>query len=101
MPIERRNLLIMLATRANDRLTEVEPLLRGLYEQFRANTGHLPDDPRAAAVVELLRRERPDAGHWWSCRAVREFAPVTTGGYTFCLLRPVGEEGIHVLTQLA
>ncbi|MEV7013552.1 helix-turn-helix domain-containing protein [Streptosporangium sp. NPDC051022] len=100
VPNERRNLLIMLATRADHHLIDVEPLLRGLYEQFRANTGHIPDDPRAAAIVDLLRRERPDAGHWWSCRAVREFAPVTAGRFTFCLLRPVGEEGVYIFTQL-
>lgn len=100
VPIERRNLLIMLATPGSHRLTDAEPLLRGLYEQFRANIGHIPDDPRAAAVVDLLKRERPDAGHWWSCRAVREFAPVTVGGFTFCLLRPVGEEGVVIFAQL-
>ncbi|GAA2988329.1 helix-turn-helix domain-containing protein [Streptosporangium longisporum] len=100
VPVERRNLLIMFAS-AGGRPVEVEPVLRGLYEQFRANTGHAPGDPRAAAVVGLLLEERPDVAHWWQCRAVREFAPVTVDGLTFSLLRPVGDDGTYIFTQIA
>ncbi|GAA3620080.1 helix-turn-helix transcriptional regulator [Nonomuraea rosea] len=99
VPAERRNLLIMFASYGGP--VEVEPVLRGLYEQFRANTGHAPDDPRAAAVVGLLQEERPDVAHWWQCRAVREFAPVTVDGLTFSLLRPVGGDGTYIFTQSA
>ncbi|MEW9552390.1 helix-turn-helix domain-containing protein [Nonomuraea sp. NPDC050783] len=99
-PAERRNVLITFATRSAPSL-DVGPVLRGLYQQFRANTAHAPDDPRAAAIVGLLLRERPELTHWWQCRSVGEFVPVTTGGHTFCLLRPVGEDGTYLLTQVS
>ncbi|AQZ61304.1 putative DNA-binding protein [[Actinomadura] parvosata subsp. kistnae] len=97
VPAERRNLLITLAAAGRP---EVEPVLRGLYEHFRASTGLAPGDPRAAAVVELLHEQRPEAAHWWECRTVREFAPVTAGGFTFSLLRTVGEAGVCIFTQV-
>ncbi|MEU6721322.1 helix-turn-helix transcriptional regulator [Nonomuraea sp. NPDC046802] len=100
LPAERRNLLIFFAS-GTSRPPQADPLLRSLYEQFRANTAHAPEDPRTAAVVALLREERPDLAHWWQCRAVRDFAPVTVDGFTFSLLRPVGDNGTYIFTQSA
>ncbi|PSK88078.1 helix-turn-helix protein [Murinocardiopsis flavida] len=111
-PQARRNLLLRLASDAGDgrRLIGGGPLLRGLYRQFRAATGHEPDDPRAAEIVGLLAAERPDAAHWWRCRAVADFAPTTVDvadagadgaafRLAFALLRPVAEPGGYILTQ--
>ncbi|WP_052849764.1 helix-turn-helix domain-containing protein [Streptomyces avicenniae] len=105
LPAERRNLLLHLAAGPPGprRIADPEPLLRGLYQHFRTATAHVPDDPRAAEIVRLLHRERPDAAHWWDCRTVAEFRPVTvTAGperLTFTLLRPVGDPGVLLLTQ--
>ncbi|MEQ4722855.1 helix-turn-helix domain-containing protein [Nonomuraea sp. B19D2] len=102
LPAERRNVLLLLA---GPRVVAGEQLLRGLYQQFRADTGHAPGDGRAAAIVRLLLAERPDAAHWWRCRAVRDFAPVTVEvlpeglRMTFSLLRPVADQGVYILTQ--
>lgn len=78
-------------------------LLRGLYEQFRTAVGQVPDDPRAAEVVRLLHRERPDAAERWRCRAVADFRPTTVRTeeaelLAFALLRPVADPGVLVLT---
>ncbi|MFD7667492.1 hypothetical protein [Streptomyces sp. NPDC059788] len=51
---------------------DAEPLLRGLYEQFRAVVGHVPDDTGAFGIVQLLHSELPDAAHW--CSAARSAA---------------------------
>ncbi|GII92071.1 helix-turn-helix domain-containing protein [Sinosporangium siamense] len=112
IPEEHRNVLLWLATPADDRpaVAEPEPLLRGLYEQFRANTAHVPDDPRTAEIVHLLTTQRPDVSHWWRCRAVQDFTPVTVEvtipsrassrlRLSFSLLRPVAEQGIYILSQ--
>lgn len=103
---ERRNVLLLLAARPSP-VADADPLLRGLYEQFRANAGHAPDDRRAAEIVDLLARERPDAVDRWRCRAVQDFAPVTTEvtgpehtlRLTFTLLRPVADPGLYILAQ--
>ncbi|MEV1009226.1 helix-turn-helix transcriptional regulator [Streptomyces sp. NPDC049881] len=105
LPAARRNLLLHLVTGPPGpyRVTDEEPLLRGLYQHFRTATAHAPDDPRAAEIVRLLHRERPEAAHWWDCRTVADFRPVTvTAGprrLTFSLLRPVGDPGVLLLTQ--
>ncbi|MFF0772295.1 helix-turn-helix domain-containing protein [Nonomuraea wenchangensis] len=99
VPAERRNVLITFATHRTPSV-DVEPVLQRLYQQFRANTAHAPNDPRAAVIVGLLLQERPELAHWWHCRGVGEFSPITTGGHTFCLLRPVGADGTYILTQL-
>ncbi|MEV7778303.1 helix-turn-helix domain-containing protein [Kitasatospora sp. NPDC088351] len=114
LPDERRNLLLQLAAGPGGRyrIADREPLLRGLYEQFRTAVGHVPDDPRASEIVRLLHRERPDAAHWWQCRTVADFRPTTvevtdTGDaahvlrLTFSLLRPVAEPGVLLLAQTA
>ncbi|MCF2533996.1 helix-turn-helix domain-containing protein [Yinghuangia soli] len=125
LPTHRRNLLVALAdptpalapaptpTPTPDaayRIEDPEPLLRALYEQFRAATAHLPDDARAAEIVRLLHEVRPDAEHWWHCRAVSEFRPLTVElaaadpargplQTTFALLRPVANARTLVLVQ--
>lgn len=110
-PAEWRNALLLLAAPhvggGPYRVVAEEPLLRGLYEQFRADTAHWPDDERAAEIVALLTKERPDAAHWWECRAVQDFAPITAAvegarpglRLTFSLLRPVAEHGLYVFAH--
>ncbi|TDC13038.1 XRE family transcriptional regulator [Streptomyces sp. 8K308] len=105
LPAERRNLLLWLAA-ARDRLPPeaADPLLRGLYQHFRASTGRAPDHPRAAEITRLLAAERPDAAAWWQCRAVTDFPPTTAtvpgaGRLTFTLLRPVAEPERYLLAQ--
>ncbi|MFI6344628.1 helix-turn-helix domain-containing protein [Streptomyces sp. NPDC050560] len=107
LPAARRNLLLQAASgTAPYRVTEPEPLVRALHEHFRSAVGHAPDDPRAAEIVALLHTLRPDAAHWWRCRAVAEFRTMTVpltgpGGaaaaVALTLLRPVGERGLVVL----
>ncbi|WP_181727402.1 helix-turn-helix domain-containing protein [Streptomyces sp. PT12] len=75
LPPPRRNVLLHLAS--SPALWNAEALLRGLYEQFRAVTGQVPDDARAAEIVHALTEERPDVVHWWRCRAVEDFRPTT------------------------
>jgi transcriptional regulator with XRE-family HTH domain len=109
LPEERRNLLLRLASGPPGpyRVADPEPLLRGLYEHFRTAIGHAPDDPRALDIIRLLHQERPDAAHWWQCRAVASFRPTTvevtngpgTLSLTFSLLRPVGDADVLLLTQ--
>ncbi|MFC5151425.1 helix-turn-helix domain-containing protein [Streptomyces amakusaensis] len=115
LPEERRNLLLQLASGppGDYRLVDGEPLLRGLYEQFRTAAGHVPDDPRASDITRLLHRARPDAADRWQCRTVANFPPTTVearasdgvpGGtdvlrLTFSLLRPVAEAGVLLLVQ--
>ncbi|MDX3228986.1 helix-turn-helix transcriptional regulator [Streptomyces sp. ME19-01-6] len=113
LPDERRNLLLWLASGppgANP-VADPEPLLRGLYEHFRTAVGHAPDDRRALDIIRLLHQERPDAAHWWQCRAVASFRPTTveatnaagtgpgTLTLTFSLLRPVADADVLLLTQ--
>ncbi|GAA3316332.1 hypothetical protein GCM10020219_034960 [Nonomuraea dietziae] len=110
-PAGWRNALLLLAAPhvggGPYRVVAEEPLLRGLYEQFRADTAHWPDDGRAAEIVALLTKERPDAAHWWECRAVQDFAPITAAvegaraglRLTFSLLRPVAEHGLYVFAH--
>ncbi|WP_329485716.1 helix-turn-helix domain-containing protein [Kitasatospora sp. NBC_01246] len=120
-PAEERNLLLHLAAGppGRHRITAGpadgngpggQALLRGLYEQFRAATAHVPDDPRSAEIVRRLHALRPDAAHWWQCRAVADFRPSTvevmdTGRpdrvlrLTFSLLRPAADTGVLLLTQ--
>ncbi|MDT0321843.1 helix-turn-helix domain-containing protein [Streptomyces millisiae] len=105
LPAERRNLLLFLAA-ARDRLPPegAEPLLRGLYQHFRASTGHDPEHPRTAEIVRLLTAGRPDVAAWWQCRAVTDFPPTTVtvtgaGRLTFTLLRPVADPGRQLLVQ--
>ncbi|GAA1076971.1 helix-turn-helix domain-containing protein [Nocardiopsis composta] len=104
------NILLRLASSAGGRARPVdpEPVLRGLYEQFRSFTGHSPEDPRAAEVVRALTELRPDAAHWWACRSVRDFAPMEVAVadaagrrsvLTFSLLRPVSAAGAVILAQ--
>ncbi|MFE2727430.1 helix-turn-helix domain-containing protein [Kitasatospora sp. NPDC059327] len=120
-PPEDRNLLLHLAAGpagrhrisagpADGSAPGGQALLRGLYEQFRAATAHVPDDARSAEIVRRLHVLRPDAAHWWQCRAVADFRPATVEvvdaraparvlRLTFSLLRPAADSGVLLLTQ--
>ncbi|WP_190817511.1 MmyB family transcriptional regulator [Saccharopolyspora pogona] len=73
----RPNLLLALAGSRwlQDLLVPEERFLYELFLRFRARADRFPGDD----VVDRLRELRPDLGHWWSCRAVRELGswPVT------------------------
>ncbi|MCI2421225.1 helix-turn-helix transcriptional regulator [Saccharopolyspora sp. K220] len=100
----RPNLLLALASsqRLQEMLVPEERFLYELFLRFRARADRFPDDP---GVLERLRELRPDLGHWWNCRAVREFGgwPVTvlTGGrrlrFACSLLQP--DDSTTVLVQ--
>ncbi|UCM88248.1 helix-turn-helix domain-containing protein [Streptomyces marincola] len=109
IPGGRDNLLLLLASGLPERAAPevAESLLRGLYQQYRAAVGHAPEDARATEIVRQLHAELPDAAHWWNCRAVADFRPVTaevrdgrgTRQLTFSLLRPVADPGLLLLRQ--
>ncbi|MEU0938270.1 helix-turn-helix domain-containing protein [Embleya sp. NPDC005971] len=75
VPIERRNLLLMLLTDPahEPAFPEREPLALDLVRHLRTR----PDDARQRTVAARLLVERPDLAAWWQCRAVGVFAART------------------------
>lgn len=88
VPEPRRNLLWLLIAqpRLRDGMADSEEVTKDLLAQFRAQIGHHPDDRRGRAVLDLLRRARPELHDWWQCRSVRQFTERTVTATT-----PLGE----------
>ena len=81
LPAERRNLLWMMFSDAENRARMVrwEPAARAVLSQFRSAAGQRPGDPRFAAMAAELTRVSPEFREWWAEYPVRDFRPATIG----------------------
>ena len=81
LPSDRRNLLWMMFTDAQNRtrMTRWEPAARAVLGQFRTAAGQRPDEPGLAAIVAELTRASPQFRQWWTDYPVRYFRPATIG----------------------
>ena len=81
LPAERRNLLWMMFSDAENRARMVrwEPAARAVLSQFRSAAGQRPGDPRFAAIAAELTRVSPEFREWWAEYPVRDFRPATIG----------------------
>ena len=77
LPAERRNLLWMMFTAAENRarMTTWERAARALLSQFRAAAGRHPGDPRFAELTAALTEASPRFRDWWAEYPVRYFRP--------------------------
>ncbi|MFF7247325.1 helix-turn-helix domain-containing protein [Embleya sp. NPDC008237] len=75
VPMERRNLLLMLLTDPahESGFPERETVALDLVRHLRTR----PEDARGRTVAAQLLAERPDLSAWWRCRAVGVFAART------------------------
>ncbi len=81
LPVERRNLLWMMFSDAENRARMVrwEPAARAVLSQFRSAAGQRPGDPQFAAIAAELTRVSPEFREWWAEYPVRDFRPATIG----------------------
>lgn len=81
LPAERRNLLWMMFSDAENRARMVrwEPAARAVLSQFRSAAGRRPGDPRFAAIAAELAGASPHFREWWAEYPVRDFRPATIG----------------------
>lgn len=81
LPRERRNLLWMMFTDAENRARMVrwETAARAVLSQFRAAVGQRPDDPRFAELVAALTGASQEFREWWPQYPSRFFRPATIG----------------------
>ena len=81
LPSDRRNLLWMMFTDAENRARMVrwEPAARAVLGQFRAAVGQRPDDPRFIEIVAALTEASPEFQEWWAEYPIRDFRPATIG----------------------
>ena len=81
LPVERRNLLWMMFSDAENRARMVrwEPAARAVLSQFRAAAGQRPGDPRFATIVAELTEASPEFREWWAEYPIRHFRPATIG----------------------
>jgi transcription regulator MmyB-like protein len=79
-PSERRNLLWVMFTDADNRarMVDWEPAARAVLSQFRAVVGQRPD-PRFAELVAALTEASPEFRAWWADYPIRTFRPATIG----------------------
>ena len=79
LPSDRRNLLWMMFTDAQNRtrMTRWEPAARAVLGQFRTAVGQRPDEPRVAAMVAELITASSQFRQWWTEYPVRYFRPAT------------------------
>jgi transcriptional regulator with XRE-family HTH domain len=77
LPADRRNLLWMMFTDAENRarMTTWDRAARVLLSQFRAAAGRCPDDPRFAELAAALTEVSPQFRDWWKEYPVRYFRP--------------------------
>jgi hypothetical protein len=80
-PSDRRNLLWMMFTHAENRARMVrwEPVARAVLSHFRAAVGQRPDDPRFAEIVAALDETSPEFREWWAEYPIGYFRPATIG----------------------
>jgi transcriptional regulator with XRE-family HTH domain len=78
-PTERRNLLWMMFTDADNRarMADWEAAARSVLSQFRAAVGQRPDDGRYTDLVSGLSDASPEFRQWWAEYPVRSFRPAT------------------------
>lgn len=81
LPAERRNLLWMMFSDAENRVRMVrwEPAARAVLSQFRSASGQRPGDPRFATIAAELAGVSPEFREWWAEYPVRDFRPATIG----------------------
>jgi transcriptional regulator with XRE-family HTH domain len=81
LPADRRNLLWMMFTDAENRARMVrwEPAARAVLSQFRSTAGQRPGDPRFAAIATELADASPEFREWWADYPIRDFRPATIG----------------------
>ena len=81
LPAERRNLLWMMFSDAENRVRMVrwEPAARAVLSQFRSASGQRPGDPRFATIAAELTGVSPEFREWWAEYPVRDFRPATIG----------------------
>jgi transcriptional regulator with XRE-family HTH domain len=81
LPADRRNLLWMMFTDAENRARMVrwEPAARAVLSQFRSAAGQRPGDARFATLVTELTEVSPEFREWWAEYPVRDFRPATIG----------------------
>ena len=81
LPAERRNLLWMMFSDAENRTRMVrwEQAARAVLSQFRSAVGQRPGDRRFATVVAELSGVSPEFREWWAEYPVRDFRPATIG----------------------
>jgi hypothetical protein len=81
LPVDRRNLLWMMFTDAENRarMTNWKRAARVLLSQFRAAAGRRAGDPRFAELVAALTEASPDFREWWADYPVRYFRPGKIG----------------------
>jgi hypothetical protein len=81
LPADRRNLLWMMFTDAENRarMLRWEPAARAVLSQFRTAVGKRPDDPRFTDLVAALDEASPEFREWWAEYPVRSFRPATIG----------------------
>jgi transcriptional regulator with XRE-family HTH domain len=79
LPADRRNLLWMMFTDAENRARMVrwEPAARAVLSQFRSAAGRRPGDPRFAAIAAELTEASPEFREWWAECPIRDFRPAT------------------------
>jgi transcriptional regulator with XRE-family HTH domain len=79
LPADRRNLLWMMFTDAENRARMVrwEPAARAVLSQFRSAAGRRPGDPRFAAIATELTEASPEFREWWAECPIRDFRPAT------------------------
>jgi transcriptional regulator with XRE-family HTH domain len=81
LPGDRRNLLWMMFTDAENRarMVQWEAAARAVLSQVRVAVGRRPDDPRLADMVAELIEVSPDFRKWWAEYPHRYFRPATIG----------------------
>jgi transcriptional regulator with XRE-family HTH domain len=81
LPADRRNLLWMMFTDAENRARMVrwEPAARAVLSQFRSAAGQRPGDPRFAAIATALAEASLEFREWWAEYPIRDFRPATIG----------------------
>ncbi|MPZ84203.1 MAG: helix-turn-helix domain-containing protein [Actinophytocola sp.] len=79
MPADRRNLVWMMFTDAENRarMARWEPAARSVLSQFRAAVGRVPKDPRFVELVSALTEASPEFRVWWPEYPIRDFKAVT------------------------
>jgi transcriptional regulator with XRE-family HTH domain len=78
LPAERRNMLWMMFTDAENRarMANWEPAARAVLSQFRATAGQRPDT-RYARLVSWLTEASAEFARWWAEYQVQSFRPAT------------------------